>query len=372
MPAGVSGATEPRGGWATVITASAATAALVGQDVTYRCSRPSRPAGLRTDYWSLWLHLANGTHVFPTPLSSWRVSLISSGRRPRDLACRLCSEVGSGRVYFGSVSDTRDRSRAESAGGDLRRNYTRTRRVQLSSDTGRADQGDWRYRADDELRHPTLIIAVCLTCGGIGVMAAGIVQFVAPPLLLSLLSPLILWAGLLGATIFAFRRGRPQGLFSVRSTDVLWGLSLGLILRLAQGWISGADARPFPTLESVASAAVPGLSAVSVLLPAVLGPFVEELFFRAVLLFAFYRLLHRLVPANIAGFVAILLSTAGFVLLHALFQPSSLPDYASLSLVGVTLGVVVLSTGRIWGAVLAHVVYNVSFLVIAAIGSLLG
>ncbi len=97
----------------------------------------------------------------------------------------------------------------------------------------------------------------------------------------------------------------------------------------------------------------------------------EEFFFRAVILVTAYRLLRRSVGSLAGGMSAALISAGTFVLVHQAFAPLPLAAAFQLSLLGIVCAAVVLSTGRIWGAVLAHVVYNVTFLGLGVMGSLL-
>ena len=71
------------------------------------------------------------------------------------------------------------------------------------------------------------------------------------------------------------------------------------------------------------------------------------------------------------GVAALLVSSGGFVLLHATGGSLSIADAVQLLAVGGMGGLLVLLTGRIWGAVLTHVVYNASYLALVAAGTLL-
>ncbi|MGO3233789.1 MAG: CPBP family glutamic-type intramembrane protease, partial [Microbacterium sp.] len=46
-------------------------------------------------------------------------------------------------------------------------------------------------------------------------------------------------------------------------------------------------------------------------------------------------------------------------------------ETVSLTLVGLTCGLLVLLTGRIWGAVLTHMVFNGAWVMLALVGTLL-
>ncbi|WZH38928.1 MAG: CPBP family intramembrane metalloprotease [Microbacterium enclense] len=184
-------------------------------------------------------------------------------------------------------------------------------------------------------------------------------------------SSVALWMGLGVGIVAALVRARPAGLLRVRPIDLLWGLSVGGALRILQGWLGGADSSPFPTLPNSGDSPVWGW-VWSYGVPSVLvAPVVEEFFFRAVILVGVYQLLRRSVGAVAAATTALLVSAGGFVLLHSAFSPLSLGDGVQLFTVGTACGLVVMLTGRIWGAVLAHMVYNVSYLLLAIIGTIL-
>ncbi|MDF2045933.1 CPBP family intramembrane metalloprotease [Microbacterium sp. Kw_RZR3] len=103
----------------------------------------------------------------------------------------------------------------------------------------------------------------------------------------------------------------------------------------------------------------------------VIAPVVEEFFFRAVVLVATYQLLRRSTGAPAAAVTSALVSAGGFVLLHAAFSAEGLTDGIQLFIVGATCSALVLLTGRIWGAVVVHIAYNVSFLALVVLGSVL-
>ena len=103
-----------------------------------------------------------------------------------------------------------------------------------------------------------------------------------------------------------------------------------------------------------------------------IAPVIEELLFRGVLVVALFTVFRRRAGRGVAGLVAVLVSTAVFVLVHAIDLGSS-PDRAiSTALLGLVCGTLVVLTGRIWPAVLVHVLFNVSFVALAVAGTYLG
>lgn len=213
------------------------------------------------------------------------------------------------------------------------------------------------------------MLAAVLLGIGLGLLASGAVALARLPWN-GLLSLVALWTGLGSAIAYALWRSRPAGLFAFKLQDVLWGIGCGLLLRIAQGWLSNANESPFPSAPSAYgqttdwwwTQALPG---------GMVGPLVEEMFFRCVLLVAIYQFFRRRIGSDLSGLVAIVASGTLFVGLHAAFLPLTTTDVVGLSALALTCGLLVMLTGRIWGAVLAHVTYNVVFLTVTFVGTTL-
>lgn len=212
-----------------------------------------------------------------------------------------------------------------------------------------------------------ILVAVALGVG-VGMLASGAVTFVAG-LGSGLVPSIALWAGMSAVIVYALVRARPAGLLEFRTIDVLWGAGIGLILRVSQGLLFGADHGPFPKIPSV-SRAIPSDWWWSEAIPAVLvGPVVEEFLFRAVVLVTVFELFRRRVGPLAAAVTAALVSTTLFVLLHAVYGGVDLRDCLQYALLGVVCGALVLLTGRIWGALLVHITYNCVFIVMMIVGT---
>ena len=165
----------------------------------------------------------------------------------------------------------------------------------------------------------------------------------------------VIVAARVGASRSAELSGR--GRIETRGIDVLLGLSLAVMMRglvelivPTTGSLGGAtlDAGAIETLVGVAVLVV-GYVAVS--------PFVEELFFRGLIQRAATQLGGGAWLARIA---AIAVTTALFVFLHV--GPIGVtPTWAILVAgvaVGIGCGALVAATGRVTGAVVAHVGFN--------------
>ena len=214
------------------------------------------------------------------------------------------------------------------------------------------------------------MLAAALFGAGVGMLAAGTIgrlgQSWAPAA-----SAVAVSLGLGAAIVYALVRSRPAGLLRFRAVDVLWGLGLGLSLRLLQGALSDVNHRPFPALPRVQAGESDGSVVTTISQALFVGPVAEEFFFRALVLVSIYQLLRRSVGSFAAGLTGALASAGSFVLLHAVFESLSLSDGLQLFALGVACSAVVLLTGRIWPAVLAHIVYNASFVLLATLGSVL-
>lgn len=209
-------------------------------------------------------------------------------------------------------------------------------------------------------------MAIGLTGIGLAVLASEAVKRFLPSYV-AFLPSVVTWLVLAVATIFAFALGRPRGLTKFRAVDVLCGVVFGVMLRMLQGILSDANGHTFPLLAPVAP--LPWISlAVSAV---VIGPLVEEFLLRAVILVGVFHWLRKPVGSLAAGFSAAIASSSLFVVLHFAFSALTLNDAVQLFMVGMTCALLVLLTGRIWGAVLTHSVYNLTYILLGATGALL-
>lgn len=184
-------------------------------------------------------------------------------------------------------------------------------------------------------------------------------------------SLVVLWAGMAGAVLVALLRARPSGLFEFRMIDIVWGIGLGLVLRGLSGALTSLGDPSFPSIPTV-DGTIPTSWWWSEAAPAVvIAPLLEEMFFRAVILVVVYQIFRASVGPVSAAVTALLASSGTFVLLHATFAMVSFEQSLELLAVGGVCSGLVLLTGRVWAAVVAHVTYNVLFLVLALAGTVL-
>ena len=213
-----------------------------------------------------------------------------------------------------------------------------------------------------------------LTAAGVGVGAAVVLilgsapviarlQFTQPHLAL-LLSYLAVWVPLLGAVVACYLRGsrslsRDFGL-RFRPLDLLWGLAIGLLARVAASLLEimgyGQMGSSAVTLEQPV---YDGWWVFGVILaPIILAPVIEELFFRGLLLRALLAAMSAPVPIKAT---AIMISAAIFAALHIVEAGSgtaALVVGLSTFVVGVATATLAVLTGRLGGAVIAHITFN--------------
>ncbi|MFE5407260.1 type II CAAX prenyl endopeptidase Rce1 family protein [Microbacterium sp. NPDC056569] len=214
-------------------------------------------------------------------------------------------------------------------------------------------------------RHPWAAVAVA-SVGALLVavvilwvpsMHAALVRW--PPVLVALVDLLLLSAPLIGAVVVAVRVSGDRfaaavGLRGFSWTDVVAGLGVGLVAR-------GLVELVAPTLGGVGWDESGAMAAAIVALAGavLVTPLIEECFFRGLLQRALGDALGG-AGAAVAGTVAVLVSTAVFTGLHALAAGEFVPVGLLLgtAVVGLGCGVLTLLTGRLAGALIAHVVFN--------------
>ncbi len=233
---------------------------------------------------------------------------------------------------------------------------------------------DWRLGGSSVRRWRESLLATSLVSLGIGVLAGTLVASLWQSPWAAASATALIWLGMLVPVVRAFSLSIPAGMLRLRAIDLLYAVGLAGILRVTQGWtqtgLGGSAALPsYPLIDGHLPTGWWFTDAVSVI---AIAPVIEELFFRCVLLVVIYCLLRRVAGRGIAAFVAVMLSTGAFVVVHALSAELTAASVISLTLLGLVCGAMVVLTGRIWGAVLVHVLFNASFVALALIGTFLG
>ncbi|MEN2740505.1 CPBP family intramembrane glutamic endopeptidase [Microbacterium sp. X-17] len=229
----------------------------------------------------------------------------------------------------------------------------------------------WRRGGSSVRRWNWGMVGWAVLALGVGVLAgAAAAQFIGGELG-SLLSTLALWVAMVVPVVVALRISVPRGLLGFRPVDLLYAVAFGILLRLAQGWLqSAAGPLGFPSYITADGQLPTGWWFTDALAPILIGPAVEEFFFHGLVLVAiFVSVLRASRDRSVAGAAAVLLSTGLFLLAHAVVSPLPWYTAVALLLLAVTNGLLVVLTGRIWPAILTHVVYNGSFVVLALVGT---
>jgi len=209
-----------------------------------------------------------------------------------------------------------------------------------------------------------LTLVVPAVVGSIAFVVAGSDEIDSLPLWAIALLQVPLWAGLLGAPLWAsYRKGRRSlaadfGL-AMRWTDVPLGLLAGFVGQFALGIIVFVlyDALGIDTdkvgdaAEEIIGAATDPIGVVLlVLVVVVAAPVLEELFHRGLWL--------RSLERRIGAWPAVVVSGLIFGALH--FQPY---DLLALAGFGILLGSLTVLTGRLGPAIWAHVAFNLTAVV---------
>jgi len=229
-------------------------------------------------------------------------------------------------------------------------------------------RSDWRLGGRGVHRWDGVVLATALFSCGVAVIASGWVGRSFMPWAPAL-SVIVLWMGLGLPAVLAFSRGVPARLLTFHASDLLWASCIGLALRILQGMLSDANSSPFPSFSSGAGTRDELAGLTFRVASGLVSPLFEEFFFRGVLLVALYQMLRRPLGFAGAGAAATVASVALFVCLHLFFEGLSGAEVTQLAFVGFGCACYTLATGRLWGAVLIHLIYNASFFGLMALGT---
>lgn len=230
---------------------------------------------------------------------------------------------------------------------------------------------DWREGGRTVKPWDETVLAIALVALGLALVAAAVIRGFDPGAAASTVASAVALVGMLVAVVIALMRAKPRPLLRLRAVDLLYGLMFGVTLRLVQGWfaVAAGGSGAFPAFD----AAPQGrgdvwLFADAGLLLAV-APVVEELFFRGVLLVTAYSVVRRMAGRVPAVLTAVALSTAAFIAAHAWTSGIAWEAWATPLAVGFVCAALVLATGRIWGAVFVHFAFNLTYAVLALVGT---
>ncbi|KQO11405.1 hypothetical protein ASF06_01755 [Agreia sp. Leaf244] len=191
-----------------------------------------------------------------------------------------------------------------------------------------------------------------------------------------ILSYAVVWLPLLAATIVACyvtgtrSLGQDLGL-RVTWLDALFGLGIGLLARAAASVIEIAFYGRMTGLGVTFGDVIYDGWWVfgAVLAPIFFAPFIEEVFFRGLVLRTALRISSRSMTRAVAMSISVLASAVLFAALHLteVTSPTAAAAIGSSTLIfGIASGVLAAITGRTGGSIIAHVTFNGS-LVLAAL-----
>ncbi len=210
------------------------------------------------------------------------------------------------------------------------------------------------------------MLAIALVALGLALLVAAAIRGFNSAPVSSLIADAVVLVGMLTAVVIALLRARPKPLLRFSAVDLVYGLGFGLILRTLQGWMQtaagGDGALPAMQAQGTSLLVVTGALAL-------VAPVVSEVFLRGVLLVTAYSVVRRMTSPLPAMLTALGLSAAASVAVHAWNDGTSWEAWLTPIVVALVCGALVFATGRIWGAVLAHVVFSASYAVLAFIGT---
>lgn len=230
-----------------------------------------------------------------------------------------------------------------------------------------------RWGIGDAILGTLVTLVAPLAVGVIVLVATGREDFDGLPLWGTALLQVPLWAGLLGAPLWASRR-KGQGSLArdfglrMRWTDIPLGIGVGLVAQFALGLVVtvlyelvGIDTSEVgKAAEELTDTATDVVGVVLlVLVVAVAAPVFEELFWRGLWL--------RSLERRFGVLPAIVLSAVLFGAIH--FQPYDFPALAGFGVVAAVLTIV---TGRLGPAIWAHVAFNTTAVVSLLLATQLG
>ena len=233
-----------------------------------------------------------------------------------------------------------------------------------------------RSRVGVQISAAGIVAAIVLVVGLNGLVTRNII---VDAQLSTLLAYLVVWVPLLGAVlIFCFGFGsrslvRDIGL-RFRPLDLLWGLTVGVVARVLATIVEIAGYGQMGTGGATLGEPVRDLWWLFAvfLAPVLLSPVIEEMFFRGLVLPSVRGAASGtgVSPAVAAG-TAVVVSAALFALVHVIDTGSVTATVViglSTFLFGLGAAGLTVATGRLGGAIVAHITFNALVVVPALLG----
>ncbi|MFS2242866.1 type II CAAX prenyl endopeptidase Rce1 family protein [Microbacterium sp. OR16] len=233
---------------------------------------------------------------------------------------------------------------------------------------------DWRDGGRTVKPWDEPVLAISLVTLGLSLLLAAVIRGLSPAPSAWIVADLVVLLGLVVASVLAFMKARPRPLLTLRPVDLVFGLAAGLLLRVMQGALAvaaGGDGA-FPSYAPLVESTGTAWSAVAVLAQVIVAPTVEEVFLRGVLLVTAYSVARRVGGRAAAVWAALAISVLGSIAVHSWNSGVSWEAWATPLAVGLVTGMMVLLTGRLGAAVVAHVTFALSFAALALIGAVVG
>jgi len=218
------------------------------------------------------------------------------------------------------------------------------------------------------------LLAISLVTLGAALLLAALIRGLSPAPGASTVADLVVLIGMLVVCVLAFRRAKPRPLLTVRPVDLVFGIAAGLLLRVIQGVLAvaaGGDGA-FPSYPPLVDSAGMVWTAVDVVTQIMVAPAVEEVFLRGVLLVTAYSVVRRIAGRGAAVCAALAVSILGSIAVHSTGSGLSWDAWVAPLVVGFVTGAMVLATGRVGAALVAHVTFALTFAGLALIGTVFG
>lgn len=178
------------------------------------------------------------------------------------------------------------------------------------------------------------------------------------------------WIPFIAALVLSFWgdsfRGTIRSLgLRFRPIDLIWGIGIGCVVRAVDAFIrlvatGSTGLGQQPSLSTIASPVVQTVT-LGIIAPVLIGPVLEELYFRGLLQRTLAVALARF--GNIAKWAtAVVLTSAMFAVVHTLLllatPGEALLDGIATFVFALAAGVTAAATARLGGSIVGHVVFN--------------
>lgn len=230
---------------------------------------------------------------------------------------------------------------------------------------------DWRLGGRTVRRWREGLLGIALISLGASVVAAAALRTLVGGTLADLAATGLLIAGLAVPVVWAFSRSRPVGLLRFHPVDLIYGLAIGILVLLVQGWAETATGGSGALPAFAGGMGGPDWMLRAVVADGLVLPVAQEMLFRGVILVSLYTLMRRPLGRAAAAGGAVAGAAALSVLSAWALGGLGADAVIGTGALAVATGLAVVLTGRIWGAVAIHLVFAWTYLALAAAGTIL-